>query len=321
MTSRRLPWRSRVCPRSADRIRPVGVAAGRLPASLVRVALAALLLSFGPGPGLGSGHAVAAERPAATGTGPSARCESALALAAQVRELTRRIGGMEGKLKDSAAARKAADQARMQAERRLAAGLQTLERAEAQLRASREARAALEQRVKRLEEQGERTGAALAESERVQRRLVAERDAQQRRSVALEGQLGELAAERRRTGQAQAAPVEGADQAATEAQSRAAAAAAAAALRTAQERSPGVRNAPTPQALREIEQTLYRHQSAIARAAGARGVYRVRPGDTLASIAARQYADHSRWPAIYEANRHVLPDPDRLVAGMTLIVP
>ena len=45
----------------------------------------------------------------------------------QLNELQHRIQGMEGKLRESALARKSADQARMEAERRLAESLQALE--------------------------------------------------------------------------------------------------------------------------------------------------------------------------------------------------
>lgn len=59
-------------------------------------------------------------------------------------ELQHRLQGMEGKLRDSALARKSADQARMEAERRLAESLQTLE-------TLRAAQAELEQRLSHCE--------------------------------------------------------------------------------------------------------------------------------------------------------------------------
>lgn len=55
-------------------------------------------------------------------------------------ELQHRLQGMEGKLRDSALARKSADQARMEAERRLAENMQALEEL-------RTAQAELEQRL------------------------------------------------------------------------------------------------------------------------------------------------------------------------------
>jgi resuscitation-promoting factor RpfA len=50
--------------------------------------------------------------------------------------------------------------------------------------------------------------------------------------------------------------------------------------------------------------------------------YVVQPGDTLRSIAEREYGDATQWPRIYDANRDVIgADPDTLVAGTTLRLP
>lgn len=48
--------------------------------------------------------------------------------------------------------------------------------------------------------------------------------------------------------------------------------------------------------------------------------YRVRRGDTLTSIAARQgvYGNSLLWPLIWQANRDTLPDPNRLRPGQPL---
>ena len=47
----------------------------------------------------------------------------------------------------------------------------------------------------------------------------------------------------------------------------------------------------------------------------------VAPGDTLTSIAASAYGDEALWPLIYEANRAVIPDPDALRVGQSLVIP
>jgi nucleoid-associated protein YgaU len=60
---------------------------------------------------------------------------------------------------------------------------------------------------------------------------------------------------------------------------------------------------------------------ASARSTGARAIYRVRPSDTLGGIGMRFYGDSTRWREIYEANRQVLPDPNRLTPGVTLVIP
>ncbi len=62
----------------------------------------------------------------------------------------------------------------------------------------------------------------------------------------------------------------------------------------------------------------------VDRANGARVkpvIYVVRPNDTLSRISARVYGDASAWPRIYRANRDQLSAPDRLTAGMTLVLP
>lgn len=44
-------------------------------------------------------------------------------------------------------------------------------------------------------------------------------------------------------------------------------------------------------------------------------------GDTLYGLARRYYNDPSRWKDIYESNRHVLSDPNRLRVGQELSLP
>lgn len=86
----------------------------------------------------------------ALGAGPLAVAEDALApevapaAPPTLDELQHRLEGMEGKLRDSALARKSADQARMDAERRLAESLQALD-------AQRTAQAELAQRLRDCE--------------------------------------------------------------------------------------------------------------------------------------------------------------------------
>lgn len=49
--------------------------------------------------------------------------------------------------------------------------------------------------------------------------------------------------------------------------------------------------------------------------------YQVKAGDSLSKIAKRHYGDAAQWPAIFEANRDVLDDPDRIFPGQTLRLP
>ena len=51
------------------------------------------------------------------------------------------------------------------------------------------------------------------------------------------------------------------------------------------------------------------------------GSYTVRPGDTLAAIAARAYGNAADWPAVWWANRRQVPDPAMITAGERLQLP
>jgi nucleoid-associated protein YgaU len=50
-------------------------------------------------------------------------------------------------------------------------------------------------------------------------------------------------------------------------------------------------------------------------------IYIVRRGDTLSSIAQRELGDASRWPEIFERNRDVISDPERIFPDQALILP
>jgi len=49
--------------------------------------------------------------------------------------------------------------------------------------------------------------------------------------------------------------------------------------------------------------------------------YTVEQGDSLSKIAKRFYGKASAWPAIFEANRDQLDDPDRIKPGQVLKIP
>ena len=56
------------------------------------------------------------------------------------------------------------------------------------------------------------------------------------------------------------------------------------------------------------------------RQAGGR-TYTVVAGDSLSKIAKREYGDASKWPAIYEANRDQIKNPDLIQPGQVLTLP
>ncbi len=51
------------------------------------------------------------------------------------------------------------------------------------------------------------------------------------------------------------------------------------------------------------------------------GVYTVVSGDTLSKLAKHFYGDAQRYPAIFEANRDQLKDPDKIQVGQKLKIP
>lgn len=49
--------------------------------------------------------------------------------------------------------------------------------------------------------------------------------------------------------------------------------------------------------------------------------YEVKSGDTLSKIAKDYYGDAQKYPVIFEANRPLLKDPDKIYPGQTLRIP
>ena len=49
--------------------------------------------------------------------------------------------------------------------------------------------------------------------------------------------------------------------------------------------------------------------------------YTVKKGDTLSAIAKAQYGNASKYPAIFDANKPMLKDPDKIYPGQVLRIP
>jgi nucleoid-associated protein YgaU len=49
--------------------------------------------------------------------------------------------------------------------------------------------------------------------------------------------------------------------------------------------------------------------------------YTVKPGDTLSKISREFYGDPNQFRKIFDANRNVLSDPDRISPGQQLVIP
>jgi nucleoid-associated protein YgaU len=80
-------------------------------------------------------------------------------------------------------------------------------------------------------------------------------------------------------------------------------------------------NASLHEAFNAAARELRSTQLLIAGETGAAGLYQLRPEDTLAAVAHRVLGDSLQWGKIYEKNRYVLENPDRLIAGITLVLP
>ncbi len=73
-------------------------------------------------------------------------------------------------------------------------------------------------------------------------------------------------------------------------------------------------------ALDEAVAGLRRAQTLVARIQGGT-LYEVRPGETLGGLSGRFYNEANSWPRVYEANQHILENPDQVWPGTTLILP
>ena len=51
------------------------------------------------------------------------------------------------------------------------------------------------------------------------------------------------------------------------------------------------------------------------------GVYVVQSGDTLSGIAEELLGDAERWPEIFDLNRDLIEDPDKISPGQVLVLP
>jgi nucleoid-associated protein YgaU len=62
-------------------------------------------------------------------------------------------------------------------------------------------------------------------------------------------------------------------------------------------------------------------QIVVERPAPEASFYTVVAGDTLSKIAKAEYGDASKYPVIFEANKPLLKDPDKIYVGQTLRIP
>ena len=65
--------------------------------------------------------------------------------------------------------------------------------------------------------------------------------------------------------------------------------------------------------------TVWPHQS--LKAAAETEYYVIESGDTLWGIAAKFLGNGSKYPEIFEANREVIEDPDKIFVGQKIRIP
>ncbi len=51
------------------------------------------------------------------------------------------------------------------------------------------------------------------------------------------------------------------------------------------------------------------------------GVYVVKSGDTLSGIAGHHLGDANRWKEIFDINKELISDPDKVFPGQVLVMP
>lgn len=61
--------------------------------------------------------------------------------------------------------------------------------------------------------------------------------------------------------------------------------------------------------------------AAAKTAAPAAQTYTIKSGDTLSKIAREHYGDANQWNRIFEANKDVISDPDKIYPGQTITIP
>jgi nucleoid-associated protein YgaU len=64
-----------------------------------------------------------------------------------------------------------------------------------------------------------------------------------------------------------------------------------------------------------------RQQTTAGSAGGAGQSYTVKPGDTLSKISKQFYGNANSYMKIFEANRDILRDPNKIEVGQTLKIP
>lgn len=84
--------------------------------------------------------------------------------------------------------------------------------------------------------------------------------------------------------------------------------------------APAAAAAPEPEVSSVPDPEPAAHDRAVSDAGGQK-TYTVQSGDTLWKIAEAHYGDGSKYTKIFEANRPMLEDPDKIYPGQELVIP
>jgi len=71
----------------------------------------------------------------------------------------------------------------------------------------------------------------------------------------------------------------------------------------------------------QVNDQLAVKAAAPAAAAPQTSFYTVKKGDTLSAISKAEYGDANKYPVIFEANKPMLKDPDKIYPGQVLRIP
>src|SRR6202161_255255 len=78
----------------------------------------------------------------------------------------------------------------------------------------------------------------------------------------------------------------------------------------------------SPHTITTSPRTITAHLDAVVKpATPAARSYTVQPGDTLYGIAQRYWGNGKYWPALYQANRSKISDPNLIYAGQVVTIP
>jgi chromosome segregation ATPase len=90
---------------------------------------------------------------------------------------------------------------------------------------------------------------------------------------------------------------------------------------TATKQDSAAQSAEIDSQLEQRRTALMAEQMLLGRLLAGRGIYTIKPDDSLSSISYAVYGVSNFWPKIFKTNSHILSSPDQLVPGLPLVIP